>query len=225
MAGLQVQFFENGLYNNDQLRQRVAFALSEIWVVSKESTIGYAAAFPPLLEFFNKDAFGTYSQLIKDVTLNPAMGHYLDMVNNHKASGIYLPNENYGREVMQLFTIGLNVLNPDGSVVVDSSNNPLPTYSQTTVAEISAALTGWTYAATPAGAQSPNYFSPMVPVESKGLESQHDTTAKSLPFTLSRWDRSHHDFAAGQSAEQDLADVIAALMANPTMAPFISNSS
>jgi len=222
MAGVQVQFFENALYNNDQLRQRVAFALSEIWVVSKESTIGYAAAFPPLLNIFQQDAFASYPQLIKDVTLNPAMGQYLDMVNNRKASGSYLPNENYGREVMQLFTVGLNVLNPDGSVVVDASNTPLPTYSQATVGAISAALTGWTYAATPTGAQGPNYFLPMVPVESRGLETQHDTTAKSLPFTYPDGTVHTTALAAGQTAEQDLADVIAGLMANPTMAPFIS---
>ena len=88
MSGLQVQFFENALNNPDQLRQRVAFALSEIWVVSKDSTIGYANAFPFLLNTFQEDAFGNYSKLMKDVTLNPAMGQFLDMVNNHKARGV-----------------------------------------------------------------------------------------------------------------------------------------
>jgi len=222
LAGVQVQFFENALYNPDQLRQRVAFALSEILVVSKDSNIGYAAAFPPLLNIFQNDAFGSYSQVLTDVTLNPAMGHYLDMVNNKKAAGTYVPNENYGREFMQLFAIGLNNLNPDGTVVVDSTGNAIPTYSQATVTAITNAFTGWTYAATPAGGTSPNYYSPMVPVESKGLETQHDATQKVLPFTYP--DGSTHSITlpAGQTAEQDLADVIAGFMANPNMAPFIS---
>ncbi len=217
ITGLQVQFFENALYNNDQLRQRVAFALQEIWVVSKESTIGYAAAFPPYLNIFQKDAFASYPTLVNDVTLNPAMGHYLDMVNNHKASGVYLPNENYGRELMQLFTIGLTNLNPDGTLA-----NAMPTYGQPTVAAISAALTGWTYAPTAAGAQGPNYFSPMVPVEANGLDSQHDMTAKTLAFNYPDGTVNTVVLPAGQTAEQDLAGVIAALMANPNMAPFIS---
>ncbi len=217
MSGTQVQFFENALYNPDQLRQRVAFALSEIWVVSKTSTIGYAAAFPPLLNVFQQDAFGSYAQLINDVTLNPAMGQYLDMVNNHKTTGTFLPNENYGREAMQLFTIGLNVLNPDGTL----PTTPAPTYLQPTVDAISKAFTGWTFAATPTGGTSPNYFSPMVPVESKGAETQHDTTAKQLLFNTVSGVQTVN-LPAGNTAELDLADVIAALMQNPNMAPFVS---
>ncbi len=221
MAGLQVQFFENGLYNNDQLRQRVAFALSEIWVVSKDGNISYAAAFPPLLNIFQHDAFGSYSQLIHDVTLNPAMGHYLDMVNNRKAADAYLPNENYGREVMQLFTLGLSVLNPDGSVVL-SKGAPLVTYDQSTVAEISAALTGWTYAPVATGGTPPNYYLPMVVYLSGGQETRHDQTKKVLNFYYP--DGANHPFTidAGRTAEQELQKVIGALMENPTMAPFIS---
>lgn len=217
LTGVQVQFFENALYNNDQLRQRVAFALSEIWVVSKVSTIGYAAAFPPYLNIFQKDAFANYSTLINDVTLNPAMGHYLDMVNNRKAAGAYLPNENYGRELMQLFTVGLTNLNPDGTVA-----NATPTYYEPTVAAISAALTGWTYAPTASGAQGPNYFLPMVPVEAKGLETQHDMNSKTLVFNNPDGSVTTTVFPAGQTAEQDLSQVISTLMANPNMAPFIS---
>ena len=213
MAGTQVQFFENALYNPDQLRQRVAFALSEIWVVSKTSTIGYAAAFPPLLNIFQQDAFGSYAQLINDVTLNPAMGQYLDMVNNHKTTGTFLPNENYGREVMQLFTIGLNVLNPDGTL----PTTPAPTYLQPTVDAISKVFTGWTYAATPTGGTSPNYFSPMVPVP-----TQHDTTAKQLLFNTASGAVQTVNLPASNTPALDLADAIAALMQNPNMAPFIS---
>jgi len=222
MAGVQVQFFENALNNPDQLRQRVAFALSEIWVVSKEGTIGYAAAFPPLLNIFQQDAFGTYGALMKDVTLNPAMGQYLDMVNNKKATATYAPNENYGRELMQLFTVGLNNLNQDGTLVLDKTGSPIATYSQSTVTAMTNALTGWTYAATAAGATGPNYFLPMVPVESKGLESQHDATQKMLSFTYPDGTVHTTTLPVGQTAELDLQGALGALSANPNMAPFIS---
>jgi uncharacterized protein (DUF1800 family) len=195
----------------------VAFALSEIWVVSKISTIGYAAAFPPYLNIFQKDAFASYPTLIRDVTLNPAMGHYLNMVNNRKAAGVYLPNENYGRELMQLFTIGLTNLHQDGTVA-----NTTPTYYEPTVEAISAALTGWTYAPPAAGASSPNYFLPMIPFESKGLESQHEPKAKKLVFNYPDGSIKTTLLPANQTAEQDLSDVITALMENPNMAPFIA---
>jgi uncharacterized protein (DUF1800 family) len=188
LNGVRAQFFEDALSNSDQLRQRVAFALSEIWVVSKQSTIGYAAAFPPYLNIFQRDAFGSYAQLMKDVTLNPAMGHYLDMVNNHKASGNVLPNENYGREFMQLFTIGLNNLNMNGTVA-----NSLPTYEQPTVGAISAALTGWTYAPQTPGVAWPNYLLPMVRsfrVEGSGKPTRHE--CESLVVHQSRWNHDHN---------------------------------
>jgi uncharacterized protein (DUF1800 family) len=219
LSGLQVQFFENALYNPDQLRQRVAFALSEIWVVSKSSTIGYAAAFPPLLNIFQNDAFGSYATLMTDVTLNPAMGQYLDMVNNHKSTATYSANENYGRELMQLFTVGLSVLNQDGSLALDKTGNAVPTYSAATVTAMSAALTGWTFAATPAGGTSPNYFSPMV-VLSTG--TQHDVTKKTLSFPYPDGTVHTTTLPANQTAQQDLQGALAALTANPTMAPFVS---
>ena len=214
MSSVQVPFFENALYNPDQLRQRVAFALSEIWVVSRDGTIGYAAAFPPLMNIFQQDAFGSYLQLMKDVTLNPAMGQYLDMVNNHRANPPGVPNENYGRELMQLFTIGLDNLNIDGTIA-----NSTPTYPQSTVDAMSRALTGWTYAPTAQGAQGPNYFLPMV-VQSNG--TQHDTGSKILTFTNPTGPPTTVTLAANNTAEQDLDGALGALMANPNMAPFIS---
>jgi len=216
LSGVQVQFFENALYNPDQLRQRVAFALSEIWVVSHEGVVSYAAAFPPLLNIFQNDAFGTYSQLMKDVTLNPAMGEYLNMVNNHKSTSTSSANENYGRELMQLFTLGLNVLEPNGNPVLDANNNPIPTYSPKTVTEMSAALTGWTYAPTPTGGVSPNLFSPMV-----AQQSQHDVSAKMIPFTYPNGTTVNVSLPANQTAEQDLEGALAGIYANPTLAPFV----
>jgi uncharacterized protein (DUF1800 family) len=216
LSGVQVQFFENALYNPDQLRQRVAFALSEIWVVSHVGVVQRTASFPPLLNIFQKDAFAAYPVLMKDVTLNSAMGAYLDMLNNHKATKTTSPNENYGRELMQLFSLGLNNVALNGTPVLDSNGSPLPTYSQTTVDVMSAALTGWTYAPTAAGATPPNVFVPMVP-----LETQHDMTAKTLPFIYPNGQTVSTTLPAGQSAETELDGALAAVFAHPSLAPFV----
>jgi len=217
ISGVQVQFFQNALSKPDQLRQRVAFALSEIWVVSRVGVVNRAAYFPPLLNIFQKDAFKTYPQLMKDVTLNPAMGAYLNMLNNHKATATSSANENYGRELMQLFTLGLNNLTSDGTTVLDVKGNPLTTYSQATVTAMSAALTGWTYAPTAAGGTPPNVLDPMVP-----LESQHDMTEKLLPFIYPTGKTITITLPANQSAETDLGCALAAIFKHPSLAPFVA---
>lgn len=210
LAPVQVTFFQNALSNPDQLRQRVAFALSEIWVIS-ELGISNATAFPPYLRTLQNDAFGNYEQLMRDITLNPGMGRYLNMVDNEKATKTTSPNENYGREFMQLFTLGLEKLNIDGTPMLDSNNNTIPTYAQTDVVVMSAALTGWTYAPL-AGATSKrnnpaNYLAPMVAVE-----SYHDTTAKTILGTA---------LPAAQTAEQDLSSALHIVFMNPTLPPFV----
>jgi len=218
LTPVQRQFFQNALGKPDQLRQRVAFALSEIWVVSQQSVVRSAAYFPPLLNIFQKDAFGSYQQLMYDVTLNPAMGHYLDMLNNNKATATSSPNENYGRELMQLFTLGLNNLNQDGTLALDQNNNPIPTFTPATVSAISAAFTGWTYAQT---AGTANYTIPMIPTEKNGVETQHDTTEKLLPFIGPEGQTSTITLPAGQTAELDLDEALTALYSQPSLAPFV----
>ncbi len=213
LAPVQVAFFQNALNNPDQLRQRVAFVLSEIWVIS-ELEVNDAAAFPPLLRIFQNDALGNYEQLMKDVTLNAGMGKFLNMVNNDKANAARgtSPNENYGREVMQLFTLGLAKLYEDGTPVLDGSGNIVPTYAQTDVDASSAAFTGWTYAPMPGSVttgHNPAYFiQPMVPVE-----TNHDTASKLLLGAT---------IPAGQTAEQDLADALHIIFMQPTLPPFVS---
>src|SRR6266851_8077240 len=110
-------FFQNALNaqaGSDQLRQRVMFALNQIWVVSGNK-VGQPDFYVPYLHVLTGNAFGNYRKLMEDVTLNPAMGNYLDMANNVKPAPGAHANENYAREFMQLFTIGPNVLNPDGT--------------------------------------------------------------------------------------------------------------
>jgi len=124
-------FLANAVNGPDQLRQRVAFALGEIWVVSNVKL--KPPAIPPYLRLLANDAFGNYFTLMNDVTLSPAMGHYLDMVDNDKPASGQEANENYARELNQLFTIGTVTLNPDGTVMLDGSGQPIPTYDANVV--------------------------------------------------------------------------------------------
>lgn len=130
----------------DVLRQRVAYALSQIFVVSMNGlgtmvwrNVG-AICYMDLLE---KNALSTYASLLKAVTLSPAMGIYLNMKGSRKANGSSAPDENYAREVMQLFSIGLNQLNDDGSLKKDSKGNPIETYTLENVTQLAAIFTGW----------------------------------------------------------------------------------
>lgn len=171
MYPVQVTFFKNALQGPDQLRQRVAFALQQIMVTSG-LTVTQPSWMTPYLQIFDNDAFGNFRQLLQDITLNPAMGIYLNMAGNTKAA----PNENYGREVLQLFTIGLNQLHADGSVVTDSSGNPAPSYTQPIVDAFSRVFTGWNFAPlVPPVSGVPNYIDPMVVTA-----SLHDGGAKTL---------------------------------------------
>ena len=208
-------FFQNAVSGQDQLRQRVAFILSQIWVVSETSGVNYAYAFPPYWRILRDNAFGNYRDIIRNVTLSPAMGRYLNMANNVKANPAKntSANENYAREMMQLFTIGLTQLNPDGSAVVDASGATVPTYTQAIVTNMAKALTGWTYPTAPgatAKRANPAYYAGQM----FAVESEHDTTSKSIFGNIT--------IPAGQTAEQDLEAVLDALMAQPSMAPFVS---
>jgi uncharacterized protein (DUF1800 family) len=213
LAPVTAAFYVNAINGPDQLRQRVAFALSEIWVVS-QTTVPAAYAFPPYWRIFRANAFKNYRDIIKDVTLSPAMGTYLNMANNNKANAAKgtAANENYARELMQLFTLGLNQLNPDGSIVM-ANGAPVPTYNQAEVTQLAKALTGWTYPTAP-GATAKNNNPGYYHGQMHAVASLHDTTAKAIFNNLT--------IPAGQTAEEDLDSLINDLMAQPTMAPFIS---
>jgi uncharacterized protein (DUF1800 family) len=135
----------------DQLRQRVAFALSEIFVVSfVDSSLNVrplgVATFYDMLA---KNAFGNYRTLLEDVSLHPMMGLYLTMLRNQKETAARVPDENYAREVMQLFSIGLFQLNADGTVKTDANNVPLETYTHDDIAGLAKVFTGWSWYAGP----------------------------------------------------------------------------
>jgi uncharacterized protein (DUF1800 family) len=206
----QKDFFVKAMYGPDQLRQRVAFALSEIWVIAAPK-INDGGGWGTYMNLLLRDAFTNYSTIMYDVTLNPGMGHYLDMVNNDKPSPARSANENYAREFMQLFTIGEVLLNPDGTVQLENGK-PTPSYSETDVQNLGRAFTGWTYPVTPgmpAASHNPAYWlDPMV-----ATESNHDTTSKTLVGGVV--------LPAGQTAEQDLQAVIQVFANHQNLAPFI----
>jgi len=210
---VQARFFSNAVAGQDQLRQRVTFALGEILVVSavEENT---PTELVPYLQILKKDAFANFRTLMEDVTLSPTMGEYLDMRNNDKANPATgtRANENYARELMQLFTIGLFQLNQDGSLQLDGSGNPIPTYDQTTIQNFAKVYTGWTYPTKPgATLQKHNpayYIGPMV-----AYEPNHDTTSKTLLNGLV--------LPGGQTAEADLKAALDNIFDHPNVGPFV----
>ena len=214
LGQVQARFFTNAVHGQDQLRQRVAFALSQIMVASavEENT---PTQLVPYLQLLKSDAFKNFRTVMEDVTLNPTMGEYLDMRNNDKANPAKdtRANENYARELMQLFTIGLFQLNPDGTLQLDAGGNPIPTYDQTTIQNFAKVYTGWTYPTKPGATlqkHNPAYFiGPMVP-----SESNHDTTSKTLLNGLV--------VPAGGTARSDLKAALDDIFSHQNVAPFIS---
>lgn len=201
-----LNLFSTLIGGEDQLRIKTMWALSNFLVISTRKVAEFGA-----LEFFNmlqNNAFGQYGDVLKGVTRNPAMGNYLDNNQNTK----WQLNENYGRELMQLFSVGLVQLNLDGTPKRDASGKILETYTQKDVIEITRALTGWNFVPNPTklinNRNWSNYGKPMV-----GDNNRHDTDSKSfLGKTI----------PAGQTVEKDLDSLIEILVTHPNTAPFVS---
>jgi uncharacterized protein (DUF1800 family) len=140
-------FWQQAMTGNDQLRQRVQYTLSEIFVASSSNpSINYLPrGIANYYDVLGQDAFGNFRQLLEDVTLNPMMGIFLSVQGNDKGDATRDPDENYAREVMQLFTIGLYQLNPDGTQVLDATGKPIPTYSNTDVMGLAKVFTGFSW--------------------------------------------------------------------------------
>ena len=197
----------------DQLRQRMAFALSEIFVISDQAStlVNNASALASYWDLLANDSFGNFRTLLEDVTLNPAMGVYLNMRGNEKpnpALNIHA-DENYAREVMQLFTIGLYQLNPDGTVVTDSAGVPVPSYTQADVTNLARVFTGWSWNASGFYYATPNYLVPMIP-----FEAEHDSDAKTIVGNVS--------VPAGGTSRADLKIALDTLFNHPNTGPFVS---
>jgi uncharacterized protein (DUF1800 family) len=195
----------------DQLRQRVAFALSEMFVVSTLSVPGQAI--PQFHNVVANDAFLNFRTIMNDVTLTPAMGDYLNMLNSAKPPTGQIANENFAREMMQLFTTGLYLLNQDGSLQTDASGNPMPAYTQAQVQAFARAYTGWTYG-NAAGTVAPKFPATTDWVDPMAqFDAQHDTTAKVLLNGTT--------LPAGQTTQQDLKGALDNIFASPNVAPFV----
>lgn len=210
-------WWEVTLWGKDQLRQRVAFSLSQILVISNVSDVLYndSRGIANYQDMLAQHAFGNYRDLLKAVTLSPMMGEYLSMVRNEKADAVrnIRPDENYARELMQLFAIGLVELNLDGSVRLDQQGDPIPTYDQTTVTELARVFTGWNMATinhwwewTESGA------SEVLPM--KAFPVYHDSGEKIL--------FGNQTIPAGNTPEQDIAAALDIIFDHPNVAPFIS---
>ena len=163
----------------DQLRQRVVNALAKIIVISVNKN-SYSNEVVPYLQILSRNAFGNYRQLLWDITVSPQMGKYLDLANSGKATPTSNPNENYPREIMQLFTTGLVMLNPDGTPQLDGQGKTIPTYNQTTIAQTARALTGWTYPTAPGGNMTQLNWESFTAPAMEVREQYHDKTAKTL---------------------------------------------
>jgi len=206
------EWWQTVLTGPDQLRQRVAFALSEIFVISSDTDDAVTITY--YHNTLAQDAFTNFYTIMHDVSVSPGMGAYLNMLDSAKAPAGEIPNENYPRELMQLFTLGLDLLNDDGTLQLDGSGNPIPTYTQNQVQEFAAAYTGWTYATASGGVPSKfpngtaNYLAPMVAVE-----SEHDTSSKTL--------LNGTVLPGGQTAEEDLQGALTNIFNHPNVGPFV----
>lgn len=213
LTALQIQFVNNALTAPDQLRQRVAFALAGFIVVSgvKEGT---GDKFAPYLNILSKDALGSYSTLLTDIALCPSMAMYLDMADNDKANPAAgsVPNENFARELMQLFSVGPVVLNPDGTIRKDSNGFQIPLYGPEVIPQTARVFTGWTYPGIPdpVTGHSPKNFRGVM----QAVEQNHDTNSKTILGGVV--------LPAGQTARQDLDATIATLVNHPNCAPYVA---
>ncbi|MGI8735238.1 MAG: DUF1800 domain-containing protein [Pyrinomonadaceae bacterium] len=212
---IQRTFYSNALYGQDQLRQRVAFALHQILVVSGSGGLNRGSWMTMYLQMLDRGAFGNYRTLLGEITLNPAMGEYLDMRLSTRTN----PNENWAREVLQLFSIGVTELNLDGSPKLDAQGVPIPSYSQTHVNEFTRLFTGWNFnpVANPPfpSAGTTNWRDPMVP---RG-GNNHDLGAKVL---LNGVTLAACSGTSQSCAQSDLTAGLDNIFNHPNVGPFIA---
>lgn len=214
--------------NKNELRRKVSYVLSEIFVVSDEDA-GLVGAPEGMCDWYDllfKNAFSDFTNLLTEVTYSPVMSHYLSSAGNAKA-GFFnkgsRPDENYAREIMQLFTIGLYDLNRDGSYVTDNHGKPIASYNQNTITEMARVFTGLKY---PTG---------MGEGRAKGKDFRQWVAKKgSVRFGRDEIDERKHDtdektvfmtkIPAGQDTAKDIADALNILVNHPNTAPFFAKA-
>jgi len=214
----------------DQLRQRLAFALSELLVVSDRNA---ALLFQPwaLASYYDllaTHAFGNYRDLLQAVTLHPAMGRYLSMLGNRKVDVALniRPDENYAREILQLFSIGLHQLNPDGTRMLDAGGQPIPTYTQDTVRGFAHVFTGWNFAGCtaadyddcePSNPYETPWFTPM-----QAVEAFHDSTTAKQLLVYPGVNLVGGVLPPGGNAQTELNAALDNIFRHPNVGPFVA---
>ncbi len=199
---------------DDELRQKVAYALSQIFVISDNVELlnVYPAATATYYDMLLENSFGNFRQLLEDVTLHPSMGVYLSHINNARANPANntFPDENFAREVMQLFTIGLFELNPDGSWQLDAQGQPIPTYDNGDIQEMAKIFTGLSYGGDDAefGGGPINFRTEM-----EMFDSFHEPGEKRLLNGVV--------VPAGQTGLEDISSALDNLFNHPNVGPFI----
>jgi uncharacterized protein (DUF1800 family) len=208
--------WQQWLYGADQLRARTAFALSQIMVISNVAPDIRPYAMSSYMDMLNRNAFGNYRQLLEEVTLHPAMGYYLNMLNSEKDdpnTGAH-PNENYAREVLQLFSIGLVKLNQDGSAQLDGAGKPIPSYDESVVQGFAKAFTGWTYPNATGWDESDEEVPAAWTSSMKPFASKHSEGSKKLLDGA--------EIGAGGTPQTDMKAALDNIFNHPNLAPFIS---
>ena len=216
-------WWRSALIAPDQMRQRMAYALSQIFVVNTESgtVIGdnvttQARYYDPLLT----EGFGSFRDLLEHVSYSPAMGFSLSHLNNRKSDPALgqFPDENFAREIMQLFTIGLWKLNPDGSRQITDGGLFIPTYDNSVITEMAKVFTGMSHSRVNSGEIATSFYQ-----GAQGNDYQ---------YPMKVWDEEHEPgikvlfdgviVPEGQSGEEDVQQTLDALCAHPNVAPFVS---
>ncbi len=240
------RWFWTAAYAPDQLRQRMAWALSQIFVVSDQSS-SISQDVIPMSQYWDmlaRDAFAPYRTLLGDVTYSPTMGKFLNNFRNQKPSATTQPDENYAREVMQLFAVGLVERHLDFSPVLNAGN-PIPTYDQTTITHTAKVFTGFTYADAALGSGAPGYtganfysggltslgsYGPMAcwgtelfPATGTGSNNmRHDVTGDDGTTATSKTVLGGLTIPSGQTCAQDVSDELDIIAGHMNVAPFIS---
>jgi uncharacterized protein (DUF1800 family) len=204
---LQMRFFDNAMNNDDQLRQRVAFALSQLLVVSEGGIpVNYALA--EYQQALLDSSFGNYREILEGVARSPTMGVYLDSVNSRAIA----PNENFPRELLQLFSLGEYRLNRDGTPVLDGQGRAVPAYTESDVNALSRALTGWIFPTLPFVTPSLRN-TPLFNGNMDSLVEEHDSGPKTFLG---------QGMIGGQSADADLEQALDIIFNHSNVPPFVS---
>ncbi len=233
------RWYWQAAYAPDQLRQRMAWALSQIFVVSDQSSAvsGYVVPMAGYYDLLARDAFVPYRSLLGDVTMHPMMGRYLSSFRNQKPSATTSPDENYAREVMQLFSVGLIMRNMDFSPILNNGVQ-IPTYDQSTITHTAKIFTGFTWG--DASTNPANFYGGGVTFAAQSMPMACWGT-ELFPAVGSGSNNMRHDISGddgttatgktvlgglvippNQSCAQDVGDELDIIAAHPNVAPFIS---